>query len=110
MDEAIKKLDDALSELVAFLNDHDLPNWRDWMAEAQSRLRTAPRDGVKKVLAAYGGMGSFYDLGIGRESDGEGFLRWAPGGEEVDRRLDALRDLVRELADRIRVEAGWVFT
>ena len=79
--------DRTLARLAAVLAVHDHPVWSEWMAEAdQLRLGGDRRGAARKVLEAYGGMGSIMDsidtylLGIPPETYDElmGLLKRAP--------------------------------
>jgi hypothetical protein len=55
----------TLEELIALLETADRPHWRDWMLEAQTRLKQHEQTGITKILSAFGRMGSFNDLVVG---------------------------------------------
>jgi hypothetical protein len=99
----------ALDELIGLLDRVGETHWRDWMAEARARLERADVSGLDKILAAYGGMGSFNDLIIGYRSvpvDNKGTTRmvWDEGGRAMDERLSELRGLIAVLARKQRAE------
>ena len=62
-----KKLVRLLDDLAALLRSHGEVHWGKWMAEAGQRLSRSDFSGIQKLLAAYGGLGSFNDLVLQRE-------------------------------------------
>ncbi|MBL8900717.1 MAG: hypothetical protein JNM84_24000 [Planctomycetes bacterium] len=51
-----------LRELDALLASRGEDHWRAWFAESARRLENSDRSGLRHLLQAYGGMGSFNDL------------------------------------------------
>jgi hypothetical protein len=95
-----------LEELIAVLETANRPHWRDWMLEAQTKLKQHDSTGITKILRAYGGMGSFNDLVISWTDTPTGPV-WDDAGKELDNDLIKLRSRVWELADEInKLESG----
>jgi len=99
MDPKIVELCDCLRTAAALLARVDQHGWAAWLDEARVRLERHDRSGIDRLLAAYGGMGSFNDLTI-VAADG------APGAGEdaadADERLDILRSRMHALARALR--------
>ena len=57
-----KELVTVLDRLIVILNDDENYHWANWMAQALARINDSDFGGIEKVLAAYGGMGSFNDI------------------------------------------------
>jgi hypothetical protein len=95
----------ALDEVIMLLDRADHPHWRDWMAEARVRLQRGDAYGLDKILAAFGGMGSFNDIIIGYRSvpiDTKGTTRmeWDDADLAMNKRLSELREEIAELAQK----------
>jgi hypothetical protein len=98
----------ALDEVIALLDSAGQPHWRDWMAEARARLHRSDMSGLDKILAAYGGMGSFNDIIIGYRDvpirNGATRMEWDDAGRAMDERLCELRGMIAALARTQRAE------
>jgi hypothetical protein len=93
----------AVEELVALLAWAGDAHWRDWMLRVLERLKKGDDSGADLLLAAYGGMGSFNDFGIGKTCVREGRVAWEPGHKERSDRFEELREKAWRLAtDQIR--------
>jgi len=80
----------TIEAIIEVLRDDDETHWATYMDEVRSLILQADRRGVKKLLGAYGGMGSFNDLVLGhRMVDGEAVVR--DDMAALNDRLDALR-------------------
>lgn len=55
---------DCLKETITLLDRVDAHHWADWMKASLTQLENDDLSGVQRVLASYGGMGSFNDLVI----------------------------------------------
>ena len=93
-----------LDELIYLLESDDETHWSHWMRQSRDRLLNSDYSGIEKLFSAYGGMGSFNDLGIGQTYK-NGKLRWKEKYAEKNSELDRLRTKAWELADRIRRES-----
>jgi hypothetical protein len=51
-----------LRELDALLESRGEDHWRAWFAESARRLEASDRSGLRHLLGAYGGMGSFTEF------------------------------------------------
>ena len=75
---------------MGVLEDDDEQHWLSYMNEVRALLLRGDRRAVKKLLGAYGGMGSFNDLVLGhRVVDGETVVR--DDMAALNDRLDGLR-------------------
>jgi len=55
----------ALRRLEAFLRKYDhLANWAAWMADCADEVERSDVNGLRRFYGAFGGMGSFNDIGI----------------------------------------------
>lgn len=79
----IKKLD----EIAPLLTSEGHSQWAEWMLKAAATLKNEDFQGIRKVLSAYGGMGSFNDLNLNERTS---LLR-----EEIG-------DLAGQIADEVR--------
>ena len=52
----------VLEELIHLLNTDGNNHWANWMTKARALIVNSDFSGIEKVLAAYGGMGSFNDV------------------------------------------------
>ncbi len=97
----------VLDELVSLLQADGENHWSLWMREASHRIRANEFRGIKKVLGAYGGMGSFNDLIIGQSSV-DGRLVLSDDIDALNGTLSGLRSSAYDLAVEIRemVTAG----
>lgn len=102
MKDNTKQLIDVLEELITVLETANQPGWRDWMREAQTKLKRQDLTGITNILSAYGGMGSFSDLVIGWTDTPTGPV-WDEAGTQLDNDLMRLRTRAWELADEIQV-------
>jgi len=57
-----KELVTVLDKLIVILNNDENYHGANWMAQALTRINDSDFSGIEKVLAAYGGMGSFNDI------------------------------------------------
>lgn len=105
MDSATKELVDILGELATLLENDGERHWSTWMRRARSRLENLDYSGVEYLLSAYGGMGSFDDFILGQTQIGDR-LAWKDGQIERYDRLDKLRSVAWELAQRIKNAAA----
>ena len=56
-DNLIKLLSDCISLLKKYNSE-----WANWFSVAKSSLEQSDFSGIRKILEAYGGMGSFNDM------------------------------------------------
>jgi len=89
--EAEQRLDRLLAGLdegIALLDQHGESHWAGWMRTVRAEVQMHDAHGLRRLLQAYGGMGSFNDLVLahmnGHQIDKEQERR-------VNERLDALR-------------------
>ena len=59
-----KELVEMLGHLVKLLERDGQGHWANWMQKAKLMLESSDYAGIEKVLSAYGGMGSFNDVGL----------------------------------------------
>lgn len=92
-----------LDSLVELLKSEGETHWATWMSQARTLLRSSDFSGIARLLAAYGGMGSFNDLILcqGREN---GVFAWKKGHIEKNEKLSLLRSRAWDLAEAIRRE------
>jgi len=98
------KLDELLAvldELIQLLESEGEGHWSGWMRQSRRRLLDSDYSGIKHLLSAYGGMGSFSDLIISQSYE-NGQFQWKEEHVEKNKRLNELRGKAWELADRIR--------
>ena len=100
----ITELCDVLRRLIALLEADGENHWRNWMAESLAHLEANDVTGARRLMGAYGGMGSFNDLIIGQSMTEEGF-QWAADAAQTNDELSALRSQAYGLAAEI-VTAG----
>ena len=90
LSEEYRALLQTLESIVAVLQEDEEQHWVDYMTEVRSIILRGDHRGVKKLLGAYGGMGSFNDLVLGQR-----MVNDAPVTREdmaaLNDRLDALR-------------------
>ena len=93
-----KQLIQSLSRLIQILEEANEPLWADWFSQAKHRLNNSDYSGIKKILGAYGGMGSFNDLVIGYSIKGpdENYIN-------TNDKMDELRHLIYSLAHEIKI-------
>ena len=96
----ITELCDVLRRLIALLEADGENHWRNWMAESLASLEANDVTGARRLMGAYGGMGSFNDLIIGQSMTEEGF-QWAADAAQTNDQLDALRGHAYSLATEI---------
>jgi len=84
----------VLSRLETLLSEADEHHWKDWIIESKRRLLASDASGITKLLAAYGGMGSFNDLIIHQNDT------------VAQQDLIALRSQAWKLADEIKREVN----
>lgn len=90
----------TLDQLAAILESDGDTHWSVWMRKARARLIDSDYSGIEYLQSAYGGMGSFNDLVLGK-SDDNGVICWKPGHVELNERFDELRNKAAALADSI---------
>ena len=99
LDARLEHLRVLLGHACALLDSYGEERWVSWLTECQACLRESPRVGLDRLLAAYGGMGSFNDVTLRRV---EGRLRssleiamgpppWSEEDRAADARLHRLR-------------------
>ena len=91
MDE-IEKLKTDLKELINILKTYRLNNWVVWFSEALQMSEKSPMACAEKVKGAYGGKGSFNDIGVGHNIKSD---------PDLQKRFDELHDQVYEQAKEI---------
>ncbi len=97
------ELQQVLSEIISVLEEDGETDWRMYMQSVRTQLESGDLRGVRTLLGAYGGMGSFNDLVIGQSVD-EGQVRWREGHVALNDRLDGLRTHAYELAQEIEAQ------
>ncbi len=93
-----EELVSVLDELICLLGSDNETHWSGWMSKAKGLILESDLSGVKLVLGAFGGMGSFNDLIIGQSIE-NGKLVWISDAELKNQRLRSLRTKAFELAD-----------
>lgn len=78
----------TLDELVALLDEEQDTHWAARMRKASRELKASDYHGVERLLAAYGGMGSFNDF--------------VPRRAEHKSRISELSSEAHDLATEIR--------
>ncbi|MFJ4144763.1 DUF6966 domain-containing protein [Pseudomonas sp. NPDC089734] len=91
----------VLDELIAVLESDDEEHWSAWFRNARAQLLDSDYAGIASVLSAFGGMGSFNDLTLGR-SYKNGVLCWKAGYGDLNKRLEGLKDDVSRLAGEVK--------
>jgi len=61
-DEGYERLVATVVEIRALLDDAGVGHWSRWMARVQAELAAHDAEGFRRLLGAYGGMGSINDL------------------------------------------------
>lgn len=89
---------DCLKATIVLLERVGADHWAAWMKISLSQLENGDLSGVKHVLAAYGGMGSFNDLVL---CSGNGHRVTDDEYRTVNDELDKLRNEAYELAQFI---------
>jgi len=95
------KLICTLEELIKLLDSDGVSHWSAWMKSAKERISRDDSSGLQKLLSAYGGMGSFNDLIVGQRTSA-GKFEWKPGAQELNGRLEKLRNEAYDLAVELR--------
>ncbi len=96
-----KELIETLEELIYLLEGENEGHWSMWFKKSKLCIENSDYYGVKLVLNAYGGMGSFSDLVICQSTDG-GSIEFTDDHKNKNERMSALRSKVWELADGIK--------
>lgn len=93
-----KQLVQLLDRLIDILQEANEPLWVDWFSKARQRINNSEFSGIKKILGAYGGMGSFNDNVIG-------FIKRGPDNNYINTNdeLDELRKAIYSLANEIKL-------
>jgi len=86
-----EKLIILLEETITLLRSHGVNSWADWLARDVKYLKERDFQGIKHLLSAFGGMGSFNDVYICPEN-GHNILE-----NEVERVNQHLNDLQNEI-------------
>ena len=74
------------------------------MSKAREEIRVRDFHGVRRLLDAYGGMGSFNDLYIGYRTSAEGTIEERPDFGQKNQQLESLRTRAYELAMELKRE------
>ena len=83
---------EVLDRLIVLLQRDNHDYWVDWIQHARSEIGSGDARGIRTLLSAYGGMGSFADLSISSYPD-----------QKMQREeFFQLRSRARELARLIR--------
>jgi hypothetical protein len=61
------RLNIALSQMTDLLVANEEDHWAEWIGRARDRIVAGDGYGLKRLLGAYGGMGSLNDLNLGTE-------------------------------------------
>ncbi|MFT7559498.1 MAG: hypothetical protein ACI93R_001409 [Flavobacteriales bacterium] len=70
------ELIDTLAQLIDILDRDGKTHWSQWMRVAKKRIEESDLYGVDKVLAAYGGIGTFNETYLSKSSkEKENFSR-----------------------------------
>ena len=101
----LDELLEVLAEIIELLESDGEQHWSKWMRQSRARLVNSDYSGIKHLLSAYGGMGSFNDLVIGQCYENDQF-RWKEGHIEKNNRLAELRSKAWEMADVMRRESS----
>jgi len=101
MSALAQELIGVLDALIAVLGSERDRHWREWMQRSQTLLKEhRVSAGAQLLLQAYGGIGSFNELILGRNyADGQ--LIWRRNCAEVNQQFDMLRNKAWELAQQI---------
>lgn len=51
-----------MGTMIEFLEGYEIDHWADWMRVSRDRIRRGDLYGVRYLLGAFGGVGSFSDL------------------------------------------------
>lgn len=62
MEAKTEELIATLESLILLLKEDNQENWVEWLQTAKKWLAQSDFRGIEKLLAAYGGMGSFNDI------------------------------------------------
>lgn len=99
-DDPLSRLRANLAEAIELLTKYEAGFWAKWLATDLTRIDAWNSEGLRHLLAAYGGMGSFNDL-----------VLYSKGGPDVqgdaadidDMRLSALRSQIwQDATDLLR--------
>jgi hypothetical protein len=84
MSNKIEELINSCEELVILLQKNGNDNWAQWFNAALASLRQDDLYGCRKILNAYGGMGSFNDFGLSnyKEEVKKSLQRHVPRGKQ----------------------------
>lgn len=98
------ELIENLSETAALLRRCGEKHWSSWLERDAERLRRCDSEGIRHVLSAFGGMGSFNDL----------LLHPMNGDSIAESEVEALNKLLDERRGRIyslakQISAAMVF-
>jgi len=96
----VRALCETLERIIELLVADNEAHWSRWMRGALDTLSSGDSAGAHRVLAAYGGMGSFNDLIIGQTVTDDR-LTWADGAAGMNDELDALRARAYTLAQQV---------
>jgi hypothetical protein len=99
MDPIIGSLCERLRQTVDLLYHFGEHDWAMWLREGLSWIEHDDFSGVERVLAAYGGMGSFTDLVL---HPSNGSLDFDAECKLANEQLESLRSEMFDLAQEIR--------
>jgi hypothetical protein len=101
MANKIEKLIRLLEDATELLRSHGVNGWADWLSRDVEYLKKRDFYGIKHLLSAFGGMGSFNDVIICPENE-HNILE--SDVERVNQRLDELQNEIYLLAKQIKKE------
>ncbi|WP_236790627.1 DUF4911 domain-containing protein [Amycolatopsis sp. GM8] len=99
--DSIGGLNADLDSLLVLLDDADEQHWSRWFRAARRDLSNRDAYGLRRILQAYGGMGSFNDLVIHPRN---GHTISPDEARQVNERLDTLRTQIYRVAHQLRRE------
>lgn len=86
--ERVERLLGCLDEVITLLAQSGERRWADWMRTVRAEIEQKDAHGLRRLLQAYGGMGSFNDLVL---SPADGLAAGSGEGRAINVRLDTLR-------------------
>lgn len=85
----------TLDELLHLLRTHGEVTWADWLDRDRRLIADGHPDALGRLLAAYGGMGSFTDLTLHRVN----------GHDIADDKVRVVNDRLRTLRSAVHTQA-----
>ena len=91
----------VLSELIALYEKHEFDHWKNWIKEAKNEIEDNNFNGVKRLLSAYGGMGSINDSYFAKKV---WWSKWLIDEKQDNEKLSNLLSRAHKIATALKRE------